>query len=140
VHDVKVVDVASGSFGKESIGGNPHSGTFNSDPRDAAKNPADLEAQSSFYSAYRSYKENSPHTRNNWVCYDFKEKRIVPTHYTIRTNGQHPNGPHLKLWLVETSVDRKSWRDVARQEGNEQLNGKWFTGTFAAASAASSGW
>jgi hypothetical protein len=67
------------------------------------------------------------------VCYNFKEKRIVPTHYRIRTNGQHPNGPHLRSWLVETSVDGKSWRDVACQEGNEQLNGKWFTGTFAAA-------
>jgi hypothetical protein len=65
VHDAKVVDIASESFGKESIGGNPHSEPFDNNPRDGAKNAADLEAQSSFYSAYRSYKENSPHTRNN---------------------------------------------------------------------------
>jgi hypothetical protein len=57
----------------------------------------------------------------------------VPTHYTIRTNWNGPGWNHLKSWLVETSVDGKSWRDVAREEDNERLNGKWFTGTFAVA-------
>jgi hypothetical protein len=74
--------------------------------------------------------EDIPHTPNNWICYDFKERRIVPTHYTIRTNGHGPGCFHLKSWLVETSVDGKSWREVAREEDNKQLNGKWFIGTF----------
>jgi hypothetical protein len=68
------------------------------------------------------------------VCYDFKERRTVPTHYAIRTRGSTPGGFHLKSWLVETSVDGKTWREVARQEDNEQLNGKFFTGTFVVAS------
>jgi hypothetical protein len=67
------------------------------------------------------------------VCYDFKERRIVPTRYTIRTNWNGPGYQHLKSWLVETWTDGKSWREVARDENNEQLNGMWFTGTFAAA-------
>jgi hypothetical protein len=67
------------------------------------------------------------------VCYDFNERRIVQTHYTIRTNWYGPGGRHLKSWLVETSKDGRSWREVAREEGNEQLNGSWFTGTFAVA-------
>jgi hypothetical protein len=67
------------------------------------------------------------------VCYDFKERRIVPTHYTIRTNDGTPGWQHLKSWLVETSVDGKSWQEVDHQEDNEQLNGQWFTGTFAVA-------
>jgi hypothetical protein len=39
----------------------------------------------------------------------------------------------MKLWPVETSADGKSWREVAQEEDNEQLNGSWFTGTFAVA-------
>jgi hypothetical protein len=30
-------------------------------------------------------------------------------------------------------VDRENWREVAHQEDNEQLNGKWFTDTFGVA-------
>jgi hypothetical protein len=45
---------------------------------------------------------------------------------------------HLKSWLVETSADGKSWREVAREENNERLNGKSFTGIFAVAGSAAS--
>jgi hypothetical protein len=31
------------------------------------------------------------------------------------------------------SVDRESWQEVAREEENGQLNGSYFTGTFAVA-------
>jgi hypothetical protein len=34
-------------------------------------------------------------------------------------------------WDDETSADGDSWQDVGQAEGSEQLNGKWFTGTFA---------
>jgi hypothetical protein len=69
------------------------------------------------------------------VCYDFNERRIVPTHYTIRTYGNGPGGPHLKSWLVETSLNGKSWREVAREEDNMQLNGSLFASTFTLAGA-----
>jgi hypothetical protein len=64
------------------------------------------------------------------MCYDFKERMIVPTHYAICSG---PGNSHRKSWLVETSADGESWREVAREEDNEQLNGKWFAGTFAVA-------
>jgi hypothetical protein len=76
--------------------------------RDDPKRVADLEPDSSYWSDYREKEEDIPHTRNNWVCYDFKERRIVPTHYAIRTNGTGPGYAHLKSWLVETSKDGKS--------------------------------
>jgi hypothetical protein len=131
VHDRHVVEVTSGSFEKERNGANPHSGAFDNRADAAAKNAADMEADSYFYSAYRNKEENIPHTRNNWVCYHFKEKRIVPTHYTIRTYYSDPGHEHLKSWLVETSEDGKSWREAAREENNKQLNGERFTGKFA---------
>jgi hypothetical protein len=57
----------------------------------------------------------------------------VPTHYTVRTNREGRDCEHLKSWLLETSVDGKRWRQVAREEDNRQLNGPSFIGTFAVA-------
>jgi hypothetical protein len=92
VHDRSVVEIRSGSFEMETDGANPHSGAFCNSPGYAAKNAADLEADSCFHSAYRTNSEIVRHTRNNWVCYDFKERRIVTTHYAIRTNWRIPGG------------------------------------------------
>jgi uncharacterized protein (DUF433 family) len=133
VHDRHVVEVACGSFEKETYGANPHSGAYNNRVDRAAKNAADLETDSRFGSASREKKEDIPHTRNNWICYNFKERRIVPTHYTIRTHEHSLGSAHLKSWLVETSADGENWREVAREENNEELNGRYFSGTFAVA-------
>jgi hypothetical protein len=70
-HD-RQVDITSGSFEKETEGANPHSGAYDNDPDYAAKNAADLETDSYFFSAYRGKGEDIPHTRNNRICYDFK--------------------------------------------------------------------
>jgi regulator of replication initiation timing len=133
VHDHHVVDVTAGSFEKEDHGASPHSGVYNNNPYWPAKNAADLETDSRFGSAFRERTEDILHTRNNWICYDFKKRRIVPTHYTIRTRRGGPGGEHLKSWLVETSTDGKHWREVSREEDNYQLNGELFIATFAVA-------
>jgi hypothetical protein len=54
----------------------------------------------------------------------------VPTHYAIRTSYY---GPHLKSWVVETSVDGEKWREVAGEEDNNQFNNMWLSGTFTVA-------
>jgi hypothetical protein len=133
VHDRHVINVTCGSFEKEIHGANPHSGAYDNRANTAAKNAADLETDSCFWSAYRGFSSDIPHTRNNWVRYDFKETRIVPTHYAIRTHPFGPGNGHLKSWLVETSADGECWREVAREEDNGQLNGPSRTGTFAVA-------
>jgi hypothetical protein len=132
VHNCHIVDVASGSFEKETYGANPHSGAYRNDPNYAAKNAADLETYS-FFSACRSSLKDNPHMRNNWVCYDFRQRRIVPSHYRIRTGDGDAGDEHLKSWLVETSADGENWREVAREENNRQLRGRSFTRTFAVA-------
>jgi hypothetical protein len=48
LHDLHVVDVTCGSFGKETEGANPHSGAYENDPKFAVKNAADLERGSIF--------------------------------------------------------------------------------------------
>jgi hypothetical protein len=37
----------------------------------------------------------------------------------------------MKSSLVETSADGQTWREVAHEEENKQVNGRWLTGTFA---------
>jgi hypothetical protein len=122
VHDRGVVVVTSS---KPFTDGNPLSeGEF------AAKNVADLAAGSAFCSAWRDDEENIGCTRNNWICYDFKQRRIMPTHYAIRSWNGAPGAAHPKGWIVETSEDGVAWKEVDRREDNAELNGKEITQTF----------
>jgi hypothetical protein len=91
----------------------------------AAKNVADLNQSSRFLSSFRDKAENIPQERNNWICYDFKERRIVPTHYAIR-----PAVPRLKSWVIEASADGIKWREIDRREITEQFANEKVTKTF----------
>jgi hypothetical protein len=73
--------------------------------------------------------------RNTWICYDFKERRIIPTHYAVRSSGGGPIWHHLKSWLVKTSADGERWREIDHKENSNELNGRWFTRIFAVAEA-----
>jgi hypothetical protein len=82
---------------KVTVGASPHWGAFNNEDCAAAMNAVDLGSVSLFQSAFR-YKD-IPHARNCWLGYDFRARRIVPTHYTIRTHGYGgPSGCRLKPW------------------------------------------
>jgi hypothetical protein len=71
VHDRGIVEVTS-------------SKPYSKGPGYAGKNITDMEADSFFCSDFRESegkdKVEIPHAKNNWVCYDFKERRVVPTH------------------------------------------------------------
>jgi hypothetical protein len=69
------------------------------------------------------------------VCYDFKERTVVPTHYAIRTHLGGVGSNHLKFWLVETSLDGSSWREVDHRENTRELNGPFRAATFPVAAA-----
>jgi hypothetical protein len=133
VHDCRVVNVTAGSFEKRTIGLDPRSGEFKDLHWNAPKYSTALENDRWYRSAFRNKKADIPHTRNNWLCYDFKEKRIVPTHYAIRAHDDGRGDEHMKSWLVETSLDGENWREVDHQEDNDQLNGSHRIGTFAVA-------
>jgi hypothetical protein len=125
VHDRNVVEVTS-------------SKAYSKGPGYAGKNITDMVADSFFCSDFRDAdgkdKVEIPPTRNNWVCYDFKERRIVPTHYALRTSSDPPpanfRGFHLRSWLVEVSENGKTWREVDNKQDNEDLDGESRTRTF----------
>jgi hypothetical protein len=94
------------------------------------KNVVDLQEPSWFGSDCRGKQEEIAHTRNNWLCYDFKDRRIIPSHYSIRTHGEEANGQHLRNWVVEVSDCGEKWSEIDGRENNSDLNGEYFTATF----------
>lgn len=58
--------------------------------------------------------------KNSYVCFDFKDKFIIPKSYKLRTynNGSY----HLKNWVVEASNGNSSWETLDKQENCSYLN------------------
>ena len=55
-----------------------------------------------------AYDGNSGHFRtfNNdqdWICFDFGGKRIIPKCCTIKSANENPNAEHPKSWVIEAS-------------------------------------
>ena len=75
---------------------------------------------------------------NSWICYDFKEKRVVLTSYSVRT---HVGPSFPRSWVLEASNDgtEGSWLVVDRREDNNELHAPYVTHNFACASSASQG-
>ena len=97
VHDKGIVNVTASSV----------LGSY--EPKDAV----DLEGDKEFAS---EDKENS------WICYDFKDRRVTPTSYSIRSQSGGSGSCHLKSWVIEASNDGQSWTEIDRRDGNSDLN------------------
>jgi hypothetical protein len=98
--------------------------SVDADPKYALKNVADLTSDALFSS------KNEP---GQWACWDFREMRVRPTHYTVRAG-------FLKSWVVEGSLDGSSWTEIDRQ--TETLTFKysrdWAPASFAVSNASES--
>jgi hypothetical protein len=66
---------------------------------------------------------------NSWICYDFKNMRIKPTHYSVRSR-RDSNSYHLRSWTLEGSIDGQSWQELDRRENNTALNSQGATMSF----------
>ncbi|OHS98349.1 F5/8 type C domain containing protein [Tritrichomonas foetus] len=52
---------------------------------------------------------------NQWISFNFKDRRVKILHYTIKTH-KFPNGaPHLKSWVVEGSNDEVTWTELDKR-------------------------
>jgi hypothetical protein len=65
-----------------------------------------------------------------WVCWDFKEMRVRPTHYTIMSVC-------LKSWVVESSLDGVNWTEIDRETDIEGFRTHgWRVGSFGVSNSA----
>jgi hypothetical protein len=92
VHDKGIVTITSKSV-------------LSDNPKWAARNVTDLTSETWFWS------KNEP---DQWVCWDFHEMRVRPTHYTIGSSS-------LKSWVVESSLDGEAWTEIDRKMDNEDF-------------------
>ena len=59
--------------------------------------------------------------QNSWICYDFKDRRVIPTSYSVRSYGAASGGDHPKSWVIEVSNDgtENSWTEIDRRDNND---------------------
>ena len=105
VHDKGIVNVAAGSVYDSSC---------------HPKNAVDL-GTDSYY--------ESKNERDTWICYDFKERRVIPTSYSVRSCYCGPGCSHLKSWVIEVSNGGSSWTEIDRRDNND-LNDESVTVNF----------
>jgi hypothetical protein len=82
------------------------------------KNAIDLLSTSSFQS------NNAP---NQWLCYDFKTRKLRPAHYSIRA---YFSDWYLRSWIFEGSMDGSRWIELDRHTNDETTNSNHQIGTF----------
>lgn len=67
---------------------------------------------------------NTSTEEDSWIQFDFGEKRINLTSYTIRSNGVPSNThAHPKSWKISGSNDGEHWELINKQINNQDLNG-----------------
>ena len=63
------------------------------------------------------------------ICFDFKEKQIQPTNYSIQS-AKISNFNSLRNWVVEVSNDKVNWEIVDQHSNDPALNGSCKIATF----------
>jgi hypothetical protein len=91
-------------------GGNVHDRgivtiTSKSDSDVGVRNVADLTSSACFSSS------NEP---SQWICWDFRDRCVRPTHYTIKSDG-------LSSWALEGSLDGQTWSKLDRHWESKRL-------------------
>ena len=69
----------------------------------------------------------------SWICFDFKENKIIPTNYQIMSFNGGQNCEHPKSWQIQGSNDEtenKNWTTIDEQTNCPILNGSNITHIF----------
>ena len=74
------------------------------------------------------YHSNS--TSDGYICFDFKDRKIQLTSYTIKSYATSPNNCHLKNWNIEVSDDKEHWIKIDEHTNDPTLNNSRIVATF----------
>jgi hypothetical protein len=111
-------------------GGNVHekgivaitsSSVFENYPQYRVTNLGDPNSARSFCSEYEA---------NQWVQWDFIERRVIPVHYSIQAHRNTLGSSHLKSWVIEGSMYGLRWTELDRETNNNDLNGSLMIHSF----------
>lgn len=107
IHDKGIVSVTSSSV-----------------RRYQAKNVVDLDDKSTDSRLLTEDEEGS------WFQIDFKNRKIRPTHYSVRSIPWDQNSIHPQTWKIEGSNDGENWKTLDSQENVSYLRGVSLAHTF----------
>ena len=95
----------------------------NSDPRYQSKNVVNFsDTHGCFYSS---------NTANSWLTVDFKDRKVKPSFYSIRSNSWNGAGnSHPQSWRLDGSNDGESWTRLDARTNDKSLDGQGYSNTF----------
>lgn len=64
------------------------------------------------------------------MSFDFKEKQILPTNYSIQSAADTQSNQHLRNWVVEVSNDKVNWEIIYQHSDDSTLNSRGKMATF----------
>lgn len=109
IHDFKIIEITSNSI------------LWN----DKIYHPKNLVDYRSNYNFYHS--ENKP---DIFVSFDFKDKRVQLSGYSIQSHEVGESQGNLRNWVIEVSNDGDNWEEIDRHSDDPELNGSNKISTF----------
>ena len=67
---------------------------------------------------------------NSWICFDFKDHRIMLSNYIIKSSLYGKNSHNPKTWILEGSNDKTNWETLDEQKECPYFNGPYLVHTF----------
>ena len=79
----------------------------------------------------------SKHEPNSWLCIDFKDNKVNPSHYSIKTTKYGNKDNHIpQNWDIEGSNDHKHWDLLDSRRKEESIHKAATANTFAITNSA----
>lgn len=66
----------------------------------------------------------------NWICFHFREHKIIPTSYKLKSSKYGTNSHNPKTWVIEGSNDKSSWENLGGETDSPFLNGSHLVHLF----------
>lgn len=88
-----------------------------------ASNAIDYKGKSST----QYYTQNLP---DQWLCFDFKERKVKPSHYSVRSHASRSSWYNVQSWCVEGSNNGSTWVTLDTHSGDRSLDGNDASNTF----------
>ena len=68
---------------------------------------------------------------NEWLCVDFKERKVRPSHYSLKSYARYyKNNFNLQTWVIEGSNDEKEWKTIDSRTNDRSLDDTDASNTF----------
>lgn len=111
----------------DKTGGNIHDNNTINVTSNSCHNSSDQPKNLLDFNCENYYQAKSKN--DSWICFNFKNKRIKITSYSIKSHVSSSQY-HLKSWILEVSNDGQNWINIDEHQNCEALNGSGNVGTF----------